>query len=171
MRDYARVFGLRTAVLRMSCIYGPRQFGTEDQGWLAHFFLQAIRNAPITIYGDGCQVRDALHVADAVAAWLAVYDRIDEARGTIFNLGGGPANSLSLRELLGRIGDLRGERPLTVYSAWRPGDQPWYVSDTRRLADVLGWAPRIGLDDGLRSLTGWLDERFGSHASAERQRR
>src|SRR5206468_11792722 len=97
VRDYARVFGLRSAVMRMSCIYGPRQFGTEDQGWIAHFFLQALRAREITIYGDGYQVRDALHVDDAVAAWLAVLDQIDSSRGEIFNLGGGPDNSLSLR--------------------------------------------------------------------------
>ncbi len=167
VRDYARVFGLRTAVLRMSCIYGPRQFGTEDPGWLAHFLIQAMRGAPITIYGDGCQVRDALHVSDAVAAWLAVLDGIDRASGRIFNLGGGMGNTLSLRELLRRIAAMRGESPLTVYSAWRPGDQPWYVSDTRLLTDVLGWTPKIGLDEGLASLAGWLEERFGRAAMAE----
>jgi CDP-paratose 2-epimerase len=169
-RDYSRVFGLRTAVLRMSCIYGPRQFGTEDQGWLAHFMLQAMRGAPITIYGDGCQVRDALHVSDCVAAWLAAYDRIGVASGKIFNLGGGANNALSLRELLKRIASMRGEHPLTIYSAWRPGDQPWYVSDTRLLQEVLGWAPRIGLDEGLASLAAWLEERFGRKAMVEGSR-
>ena len=170
VRDYARVFGLKTVVLRMSCIYGPRQFGTEDQGWIAHFLLQAMSGAPITIFGDGCQVRDALHIADAVAAWLTAYDGIEHATGRVFNLGGGPANTLSLRELLARIAQLRGERPLTIYSAWRPGDQPWYVSDTRLLAEVLAWQPAIGLDEGLSSLNGWLKERFGRHPVSEGQR-
>lgn len=171
VHDYARVFGLKTAVLRMSCIYGPRQFGTEDQGWLAHFVLQAMNGAPITIFGDGCQVRDALHVKDAVAAWLTVYDKIEAASGRVFNLGGGPQNTLSLRELLARIATMRGERPLTIYSAWRPGDQPWYVSDTRLLSEVVGWKATIGLDEGLQSLSAWLEERFGQSARAEGQRR
>src|SRR3954447_21181497 len=92
VRDYARIYGLRTAVLRMSCIYGPRQFGNEDQGWLAHFMIQAIRGDPITIYGDGCQVRDVLHVSDAVAAWLSTLDHIDDVKGSVFNLGGGAGN-------------------------------------------------------------------------------
>src|SRR3712207_5136647 len=100
VRDYARVFGLRTAVLRMSCIYGPRQFGTEDQGWIAHFLLRALHGEPITIYGDGYQVRDALFIDDAVAAWLGVLDGIDRHKGQIFNLGGGPNNAVSLREMM-----------------------------------------------------------------------
>src|SRR5947209_1777193 len=106
-RDYARVFGLRTVVLRMSCIYGPRQFGNEDQGWIAHFLIQAIRGRPITIYGDGYQVRDALFVDDAVRAWIGAADRIEAASGRIFNLGGGPANSISIRGMLAAISQLR----------------------------------------------------------------
>ena len=103
VRDYSRVFGLRTAVMRMSCIYGPRQFGTEDQGWLAHFLLTAIRAEKLTIYGDGRQVRDVLFVDDAVDAWLALLGNIDSARGHIFNLGGGVDNSISLLELIDLI--------------------------------------------------------------------
>jgi CDP-paratose 2-epimerase len=160
--DYARVFGLRTAVLRMSCIYGPRQFGTEDQGWIAHFILQAIKRNPITIYGDGLQVRDALHVSDAVTAWLGVLDAIDRVTGRIFNLGGGPANALSLRELLDRIAALRGEAPEIRHGTWRPGDQPWYVSDIGAISQALDWQPKIGLDEGLRSLEAWLEQRFGA---------
>jgi CDP-paratose 2-epimerase len=161
VRDYARVFGLRTAVLRMSCIYGPRQFGTEDQGWIAHFLIRAIRGEPITIYGDGCQVRDALFVDDAVNAWLTVLDNIDTVSGRIFNLGGGPQNTVSLRELIAMIGALRGEAPEVTYDAWRPGDQPWYVSDIRALSGALGWEPRIGFREGLSRLEGWLSQRFG----------
>ena len=143
VHDYARVFGLRTAVLRMSCIYGPRQFGTEDQGWMAHFLRQAIRGEPVTIYGDGLQVRDALHVSDAVAAWLGLLDHIDAVDGRIFNLGGGPGNSLSLLDLLDLIAELRGEVPDVRFDSWRPGDQPWYVSDIRALAAAIGWRPRM----------------------------
>lgn len=161
VHDYARVFGLQTVVMRMSCIYGPRQFGTEDQGWIAHFLLSAIRGNELTIYGDGNQVRDALHVSDAVDAWLAVLDRIALARGRVFNLGGGPANAISLLELIDRIADLTGRRPTYRFSDWRPGDQPWYVTDTRALSTALGWAPQTSLADGLRSLHTWLDGRFG----------
>jgi CDP-paratose 2-epimerase len=162
VRDYARVFGLRAAVLRMSCIYGPRQFGTEDQGWIAHFFLRALRDEPITIYGDGYQVRDALHVRDAVAAWLAVLADVDRACGRAFNLGGGTANSVSLRELLGLMERI-GRRPAEIeYRGWRPGDQPWYISDTRALRQTLAWEPRVSLLEGLGSLNNWLSFRFGT---------
>jgi CDP-paratose 2-epimerase len=160
VRDYGRVFGLRTAVLRMSCIYGPRQFGTEDQGWIAHFMLQALAGNPITIYGDGLQVRDALHVDDAVAAWLAVLDQIDAVRGPVFNLGGGPQNTLSLNELLGFLAEMQGEPPAVVYADMRPGDQPWYVSDTRALRQATGWQSKIALAEGLHTLWQWLDMRF-----------
>ena len=161
VRDYARVFGLRTAVMRMSCIYGPRQFGTEDQGWIAHFLIRALRGEPITIYGDGCQVRDALFVDDAVRAWLAVLDNIDTVSGRIFNLGGGPQNTVSLRELIMMIGAIRGETPEICYDAWRPGDQPWYVSDIRALTAALGWKPQVDFREGLSRLEQWLSQRFG----------
>jgi CDP-paratose 2-epimerase len=164
VRDYARVYGLRTAVLRMSCIYGPRQFGTEDQGWIAHFMLQSIRRRPITIFGDGLQVRDALYIDDAVAAWLGTLDRIDAVRGRILNLGGGPANAVSLLELLDLIAELRGERPEVRFSGWRPGDQPWYVSDIRAIAKAIGWQPRVTLRNGLLTLERWLEARFGAAA-------
>jgi len=166
VRDYARVFGMRTAVIRMSCIYGPRQFGTEDQGWIAHFFLQALRGEPITIYGDGYQVRDALHVDDAVAAWLAVLEAIEPGRGEILNLGGGAANSVSLRELLGLMTQMDRHPPEIRYRAWRPGDQPWYVSDTSALQTRTGWVSRVSLRHGLRSLDEWLASRFALPALA-----
>jgi CDP-paratose 2-epimerase len=160
-RDYARVFGLRTAVLRMSCIYGPRQCGTEDQGWIAHFLLSAMRGEDITIFGDGFQVRDALYVDDAVAAWLGILDNIERVPGAVFNLGGGPGNSVSLRELLKMIAKLRGRVPQVHFAPWRPGDQPWYVSDTRSLTRRLEWTPRTPLKRGLAELDAWLDRRFG----------
>ncbi|WP_265441322.1 NAD-dependent epimerase/dehydratase family protein [Bradyrhizobium sp. SEMIA] len=168
VHDYARVFGLRTVVMRMSCIYGPRQFGTEDQGWVAHFLLSAIRGKPLTIYGDGYQVRDALHVSDAVAAWLAALDRIGLACGRVFNLGGGPANAVSLRELIDQISELTGREISYCFADWRPGDQPWYVTDTRALSTALGWTPQIPLAEGLHSLHAWLSGRFGTeHDSRE----
>ncbi len=165
VRDYARVYGLRTAVLRMSCIYGPRQFGTEDQGWIAHFMLQSIKRRPITIFGDGLQVRDALYIDDAVAAWLGTLDRIDAVSGRIFNLGGGPANAVSLLELLDLIAELRGERPEVHFRGRRPGDQPWYVSDIRAIAKAIGWRPRVTLRNGLHLLERWL---AGRHGAAKR---
>jgi CDP-paratose 2-epimerase len=160
VRDYARVFGLRTVVLRMSCIYGPRQFGTEDQGWIAHFLLSALRRDPLTIYGDGCQVRDALHVSDAAAAWLKALDNIDRTSGRFFNLGGGLANSVSLLELMELMGRLTGCEISHGFAPWRPGDQPWYVSDTGALSAAVGWTPAVPLVDGLHSLREWLERRF-----------
>jgi CDP-paratose 2-epimerase len=154
--DYARVFGLPTVVFRMSCLYGLRQFGTEDQGWIAHFLLRAMENRPITLFGDGCQVRDALFVDDAVDAWLTAWQQLDRVRGRAFNLGGGPEHSLSLRELLHRLEELTGVAPRLEFCDARPGDQLWYVSDCSALAAATGWRPRTGLDEGLECLAGWL---------------
>jgi CDP-paratose 2-epimerase len=154
--DYARSFGLPTAVLRMSCIYGPHQMGTEDQGWVAHFLIRAIENQPITIYGDGKQVRDILHVADAVDAYLAAWARIDSVAGRAFNLGGGPANAVSLVQLIGFIEETLGRQVDVSFSDWRAGDQRYYVSDPGlarrelRLAEPLDWRT------GVASLAEWL---------------
>ncbi|MHB0770489.1 NAD-dependent epimerase/dehydratase family protein [Bradyrhizobium sp. 5.13L] len=166
VHDYARVFGLRTVVMRMSCIYGPRQFGTEDQGWIAHFLLSALRGNPLTIYGDGKQVRDALHVSDAVSAWLTALDRMELVRGRVFNLGGGPRNAISLLELIDQIGDLTGRGVAYDFADWRPGDQPWYVTDTTALSTAVGWVPQVEIAEGLRSLHTWLHSRFGSSDSS-----
>src|SRR4051812_9423059 len=160
VRDYARVYGMNTAVLRMSCIYGPRQFGTEDQGWLAHFMLRSILGEPLTIFGDGLQVRDALHVSDAAAAWIAVLENIGSVRGRVFNLGGGAENAISLLELIAQIAAMRGAAPSLSFDQWRPGDQPWYVSRCEALNSAGGWKPRIPLRQGLQSLLGWLEGRF-----------
>jgi CDP-paratose 2-epimerase len=169
VHDYARVYGLRCAVLRMSCIYGPRQFGTEDQGWIAHFMMRAINALPITIFGDGLQVRDALHISDAVAAWLAVLDGIEMTSGRVFNLGGGPKNAVSLLELLAMIERLRGERPIVSFKPWRPGDQAWYVSNNDAISSATEWRPKISLPDGLLTLQNWLEDRFGATARPERR--
>src|SRR3982074_2990779 len=162
VRDYARVYGLNAAVLRMSCIYGPRQFGTEDQGWLAHFMLRSILGEPLTIFGDGLQVRDALHVSDAVAAWIAVLEQMESIRGRVFNLGGGPENTISLLELIEQIALMRGAAPSLSFDRWRPGDQPWYVSRFDALTSAVGWKPQVPLREGLQSLLDWLEGRFGS---------
>jgi CDP-paratose 2-epimerase len=156
--DYAHSFGVPAVVFRMSCIYGPRQFGTEDQGWVAHFLIRAIEGEPITVYGDGRQVRDVLFVDDLVDAFMRAWARIDQLRGRAFNIGGGPAHTLSLRELLATIEALRGARPEIVHDDWRPGDQRYYVSDTSAFTAATGWRPRIGPRAGVEALHGWLVE-------------
>jgi CDP-paratose 2-epimerase len=158
--DYARSFGLKTCVLRMSCVYGPRQMGTEDQGWVAHFLIQALEGRPITIYGDGRQVRDILHVGDAVEAYLAAWRRIDEVSGRAFNLGGGPANAVSLRELLTHIEGLI-RRPLRLsFEDWRPGDQRYFVADASAARKALGLNTPKPWREGVAELGAWLrDER------------
>jgi CDP-paratose 2-epimerase len=138
MLDYASSFGVPSAVMRMSCIYGPRQLGSEDQGWVAHFILRALAGEPLTIYGDGCQVRDVLCVDDAVDAYVAAWRQIETVAGKAFNLGGGPENAISLRRLVNHIGLLQGEAPKVHYAPWRPNDQRWYVSDTRHVRQALG---------------------------------
>lgn len=167
VRDYSRVFDLQTVVMRMSCIYGPRQFGTEDQGWIAHFLLSALRGDRLTIYGDGYQVRDALHVSDAADAWLAALDHIALVRGRVFNLGGGPSNSVSLLELIALLRELTGRDIAHSFADWRPGDQPWYVTDTSALSNALGWRPKMPLREGLISLHEWLASRFGESGKRE----
>jgi CDP-paratose 2-epimerase len=157
--DYARIYGLRTVVFRMSCVYGSRQFGTEDQGWLAHFLISALADRPITVYGDGRQVRDVLYVADLMDAFERAEARMDALAGRAFNIGGGPANAVSLREALERIGRLLGRRPRVVHGPARPGDQPWYVSDIASFSDAAGWRPTVGVGEGLARLHRWLKPR------------
>ncbi|WP_372618253.1 SDR family NAD(P)-dependent oxidoreductase [Falsiroseomonas sp.] len=159
--DFARTYGLPAAVLRMSCIYGPRQMGTEDQGWVAHFLIRALQGEPITIYGDGMQVRDILHVDDAVAAWLAAWQRIRAVSGRAFNLGGGPANAVSLMQVLHAIGDITGRRVAVSHGPVRAGDQRWFVADARRARASLGLADPVPWRLGLRQLTDWLREERG----------
>ncbi|WP_347303556.1 NAD-dependent epimerase/dehydratase family protein [Croceibacterium sp. TMG7-5b_MA50] len=154
--DYARSFGLRTAVLRMSCIYGQLQKGTEDQGWVAHFLIRAMQNQPITLFGDGYQVRDICDVRDTCDAYLAALDRIDAISGRAFNWGGGPDNAVSLLTVIDEIGSILGRQPEVRFDDWRPGDQRWYVSNTDRIDHALQLAPRHGWRQGLRDLAAWL---------------
>ena len=156
--DYAKSFGLPTAVLRMSCIYGPRQFGTEDQGWVAHFLMCALKGETISIYGDGKQVRDILHVSDAVSAYRKVLAQIDRVSGQAFNLGGGPDNAISVRIALREIEELTGRTLACRYDSWRAGDQTYFVADTRRLQRHVGWQPTINWREGIRDLHDWLLE-------------
>ncbi len=156
--DYARSYGLRTAVFRMSCIYGPRQFGTEDQGWVAHFLIRALKGQPITLYGDGRQVRDILFVEDLVRALRLAQACMERVSGEAFNIGGGPARAVSLLEVLDAIGALVGHRPEVSFEAWRTGDQRYYVSDTRKFQAATGWAPRVEVREGIARLHAWLEE-------------
>jgi CDP-paratose 2-epimerase len=154
--DYARIYGLDTVVFRMSCLYGPRQFGTEDQGWVAHFLISALKGEPITIFGDGKQVRDILFVDDVVEAFLAAQRCMSDIRGEAFNIGGGPDNSVSLRELLALIGRLNGRPPELRFGPWRPGDQAYYVSAIGKFADATGWRPKVAVEEGVARLRTWL---------------
>jgi CDP-paratose 2-epimerase len=156
--DYCRTFDLCGAVFRMSCIYGPHQFGNEDQGWVAHFILRALQGQPITLYGDGKQVRDILYVDDLLDALLWAHDHIEQVSGEAFNIGGGPANSVSLLELIDLIEEL-GDRTVDLqFSGWRPGDQRYYVSDTRKFTAAAGWRPQVDIVTGVRRLYRWLRE-------------
>jgi CDP-paratose 2-epimerase len=156
--DYAKSYGLRSVVFRMSCIYGPHQHGTEDQGWVAHFALRALAELPITLYGDGAQVRDILHVDDLVEAMLDARDGGEATVGRAFNLGGGPANAVSLLEVVELLSALGA--PVEVrFEAERPGDQRYYVADVRRFTEQTGWSPAIAAEDGIERLHAWLGAR------------
>lgn len=157
VRDYARIYGLPTVVFRQSCIYGPRQFGIEDQGWVAWFIIASVTGRAMTVYGDGKQVRDILNVEDLLNAYDAAIEKIDVASGNVYNIGGGPENVMSvwyefgpiLEKLLGRKLDVaRGD--------WRPGDQRVFYADIRKAEQELGWKPQIGVEDGIRRLYDWV---------------
>ncbi|MEZ2224005.1 NAD-dependent epimerase/dehydratase family protein [Rhizobium sp. RCC_161_2] len=169
--DYAKSYGMATAALRMSCIYGPRQFGTEDQGWVAHFLICALRGDRISIYGDGKQVRDILHVKDAVAAYRALLRSIDDVKGKAFNLGGGPQNAVSIRIALREIEQMTARPIETVNADWRAGDQLYFVADTRALQQAVGWKPEITWREGIRDLRDWLVENRFAAARIRQPRR
>ncbi len=156
--DYARTFALPFAVLRMSCVYGPHQQGNEDQGWVAHFLLQALRGEAITLYGDGKQVRDVLWVEDLVDAFALALEHIDQIAGRAFNLGGGSQNAVSLLEVIDLIEEIDGARPRLAWGDWRPGDQKFYVSDTRAFQNALGWQPQVSAREGIARLYQWLSQ-------------
>ncbi len=160
--DYARSFGLPATVLRMSCIYGPLQHGTEDQGWVAHFALRVLTGRPITLYGDGHQVRDILDVSDAVNAYIAAWQRIDSVKGRAFNLGGGPDNAVSLRRLISYIETVAGRSAALEQDDWRAGDQRWFVADARAAREALHLPRPTGWREGVERLLRWLqDHRIG----------
>ncbi|MCU1233252.1 MAG: NAD-dependent epimerase/dehydratase [Candidatus Solibacter sp.] len=154
--DYARTFGMPAVVFRMSCIYGPHQMGNEDQGWVAHFLIRAIEGKPITFYGDGMQVRDILFADDLVDAFLLAQSNIHTLSEQAFNIGGGLGNTISLVELLDLMARLQGDKPIARLKEWRPGDQRYYVSDTRKFKAATGWAPKVNAQEGVERLFQWL---------------
>jgi CDP-paratose 2-epimerase len=156
--DYAKTFDMPTVVFRMSCIYGTHQFGNEDQGWVAHFLIRALEEQGITIYGDGRQVRDVLFIDDLVDAFLLAHQNIDTLSGEVFNMGGGPQNTTSLLELLDAIEALHGSRPHVDFENWRPADQQYYVSDTRKFSAATGWRAQVPVKEGIQRLYEWLRE-------------
>jgi CDP-paratose 2-epimerase len=157
VQDYHRMYGVRTAVLRLSCVYGPRQFGTEDQGWVAHFVVAAVLGRPLTIYGDGKQVRDILFIDDLVRLYARFLEAGDTGVwGRAYNTGGGAAFTLSLLELLDILARETGRRPRVTFQEWRPADQRVYISDTANVRGALGWTPEVSPQDGVRRLLAWV---------------
>ncbi|HEX8208665.1 MAG TPA: GDP-mannose 4,6-dehydratase [Longimicrobium sp.] len=167
VHDYARIFGLPTVVFRMSCVYGTRQFGTEDQGWVAHFARAIRAGEGLTIYGDGQQVRDILWIDDLVRAMRLAMDRMGTVAGEVFNIGGGARNAVSVRTVIDRLHEISGSEVPVTMADWRPGDQRVYVSDTGKLERVLGWRPETSWKAGLEKLVAWLDEAKLDTALAE----
>ena len=158
VRDYSRIYGLKTVVMRQSCIYGPRQFGIEDQGWVAWFIIAAITGKKITVYGDGKQVRDILYMDDLLDSFDAAIGNIDRCAGEIFNIGGGSENTISLLEFLDLLEEYFGRKIDYTFSDWRPGDQKIYVSDISRASRELSWKPKVTNREGIKRLFNWVSE-------------
>jgi CDP-paratose 2-epimerase len=156
VRDYHRIYGMNTVVFRQSCIYGPRQFGIEDQGWVAWFIIAAQAGRAITVYGDGKQVRDILFIDDLLDAFDAAAAKIGTAAGRVYNIGGGPRNVMSLLELLDYLGRRVGNKIQFTWSDWRPGDQRVYISNIERAEAELGWRPKTDVTRGLDQLYDWV---------------
>jgi len=156
-RDYFRIYGLPTVVFRQSCIYGPRQFGVEDQGWVAWMMIAAVTGRQITIYGDGKQARDILHVEDLLDGYDAAVVNIARAAGQVYNMGGGAQNVMSIWAEFGPLLEkLLGQRISVERSDWRPGDQRVFVANIQKAERELGWRPKIGLEAGIEKLFDWV---------------
>jgi CDP-paratose 2-epimerase len=156
VRDYARIYGLPTVVFRMSCVAGPRQFGNEDQGWLAHFLYSALLGNRITIYGSGMQVRDVLYIGDLLRAFESAREHISVTRGQVYNIGGGPSNTVSLLELIDMVEEMTGVRLECDRHDIRPGDQPVYVSNHSRFMSHTGWQPQVGVQAVIEKIYAWF---------------
>jgi CDP-paratose 2-epimerase len=158
VRDYSRIYDLKTVVFRQSCIYGPHQFGVEDQGWVAWFTIAALLERPLTVYGNGKQVRDILHVDDLARLYFLALENIDSINGRVYNVGGGPSNTLSLIELLEILGERYGKQVHYNSAPIRAGDQPIFVADTTKLKMDLNWVPEWDVKKGFDSMASWIDE-------------
>lgn len=158
VRDYSRIYGIPTVVFRMSCQYGIRQFGNEDQGWVAHFVISAIKGKSITIYGNGKQVRDVLYIDDLIRAFEMAIENIEKTKGNIYNIGGGPEFTLSLLELIELLEDRLGCKIPLQFGEWRPGDQPVYISNIHKAYKDFGWTPQISPPEGIDKLISWVRE-------------
>ena len=156
--DYSRVYGLKTVTFRQSCIYGPRQFGIEDQGWVAWFTIAAMLDKEITVYGDGKQIRDVLHVDDLVNAYHQAIENQDQVQGLALNVGGGPDNTLSLLELIQYLEQTLNKKITPVWDDWRPGDQPVFVCDLTQAKQQMNWQPSINVDQGVVKLINWVKD-------------
>jgi CDP-paratose 2-epimerase len=158
VRDYARIYGLKTIVFRQSCIYGSRQFGIEDQGWVAWFTIASLLNKKLTVYGDGKQVRDVLFVEDLIRAYDLAIQNIDVTSGRVYNIGGGPQHTMSLKELLAFLEEEFKKKIPYSLADWRPGDQPVFICDIGKAKKEFGWEPRIGVKEGVRRIATWVKE-------------
>jgi len=156
IRDYHRIYGIKSVVLRQSCIYGPNQFGIEDQGWVSWFSISTIFEKKFTIYGNGKQVRDVLHIFDLVELYKRVIENIEKCKGKIYNVGGGPSNTLSLLELIDLLESKQKKKANLTFSDWRPGDQKIYVSDIRKIFTDVDWTPKISPNDGVGLMIEWI---------------
>jgi CDP-paratose 2-epimerase len=156
VRDFFAIYGLRTVTFRMSCIYGIRQFGNEDQGYLAHFVISTILGKPITIYGTGKQVRDNLFITDLLEAFDLVIKNIGKVKGKVFNVGGGPKNTSSLLELIDLLEKITGKKSKIIFSEWRPFDQWVYISNINKIREALGWEPKVSVEEGVKKLVEWV---------------
>lgn len=155
MEDYARIYGLRTVVFRQSCIYGRFQMGVEDQGWVAHFSKQFLSGAPITIFGDGFQVRDLLFVDDLIDAYHKAIEHIDTVQGKALNIGGGPENAYSLKQVIQLLQERIGDTSSITYDQTRAGDQPYFVSSNAAAKELIDWQPSTSFTTGIDQMIDW----------------
>ena len=156
VRDYTRIYGIESVVFRQSCIYGFRQFGIEDQGWVAWFTIASALNKPLSIYGDGKQVRDVLFITDLIKAFDMAFENIEKTNGQIYNIGGGQENQMSLHELLALLEKYSGKKIEPRYSNWRPGDKKVFVCDISKAYREFSWKPKIGVEEGVNKLYNWV---------------
>ncbi|MCM8809919.1 MAG: GDP-mannose 4,6-dehydratase, partial [Candidatus Omnitrophica bacterium] len=158
IRDYFRIYQLKTVVFRQSCIYGPFQRGNEDQGWVAHFIIKAFLNEKINIYGDGKQVRDILFISDLINAYKLAVKNIEKCKGEIFNIGGGKENTFSLLELIEFLEKKLNKKIEYEFFDWRPGDQKVFISNNRKFEKLTGWKIKISKEKGIEKLIKWIEK-------------